>query len=254
MPIGLRTTRIAKVRRGTQPTLVERPKIKMQRARPAARVQRPGTAIRRQATTPRTLTRRKQIAVQFFRHTFTQSAMVFVVLGLFTATLVGRASTNTQSYRVAPTNCTGWNSTDNMKTIDASVDADGQAIPADKSATIQSRKADQPASGDPQLKCKSFTLPEDYPADVSIRSAQLVVSLAVQGNPESEDVLVLESSFDGQQWNKLDSFFLTEDMSNATHGGYWTYPFAKLTQDAIGTLQVRARFVTVPSTARWRFV
>jgi len=189
----------------------------------------------------------QRVVRQFFSHTITRAVVVLAVLSLFTATFVGRASDGLQTYRATPTNCTGWTAADNVRTIDAPAGAGVQDIPADKAATIQSRTADQPASGDSQLKCKSFTILDDIPSDAVVRSAQLVVSLAVQGNPDSEDVLVLESSLDGQQWNKLDSFFLTEDMSNGTHGGFWVYPFAKLEKDAISALQVRARFVSIPT-------
>ena len=239
-PLGARSIRTAPVQRAqVKPAVRER--APAGKKRPATPTPRPPLPA------PRADVRQRRAVLQFFRHTLTRSATVFVLFILFTATFVSRAGTDLQTFRATPTTCTGWNAADNVKVIDAPADAGSDAIPAASSATIQSRTAAQPASGDPQLKCKSFTLPGDFPSDVAIRSAQLLVSLAVQGNPDSEDVLVLESSFDGQQWNTLDSFFLTEDLSNATHGGYWTYPFAKLEPDAIGTLQVRARFVSVPS-------
>lgn len=244
-PLGLRTIRTAPVRRRVKSVRVLRPKVQVGQGSAARRVQQ-RAAGRRKAGAVRTQAQRR-VVVQFFRHTVTRSAIVFVLLGLFTATLVGRAVSEVQTYRAVPTTCTGWNTAENVRVIDAAVGADAAAITTAQSATIQSRTPNQPASGDAQLKCKSFALPENFPTDVTMRSAQLVFSLAVQGHPESEDVLVLESSFDGQQWSKLDSFFLTEEMSNATHGGYWTYPFAKLDQGGVGTLQVRARFVSIPS-------
>ena len=183
----------------------------------------------------------------FFHRTLAQSAGMLVVLAIFGAGFLGHAQSAARTFHAAPTQCTGWQQAELAAAVDVLGNQDLDSFNANNSATIASRTASDPAGGEPLLKCKGFTLPEDFPTDVDLRNIQLSVSLAARGNENSDDALVIESSLDGQQWSTLDSFFLTEDTSNALNGGYRIFPFPALNKENLGSLQVRVRFSSIPS-------
>lgn len=183
----------------------------------------------------------------FFRRVLVQSAGMLVVLAIFGTAFLGRAQNSATTYRAAPTQCSGWQQAENATSISLLGNQDVDAFTPENSATITSRKATDPVTAEPLLKCKGFALPEDFPTDVDLKKIQLSVSLAARGNENSDDALVIESSLDGQQWSTLDSFFLTEDASNALNGGYRTFDFPALNKDNLGSLQVRVRFASIPS-------
>ena len=181
----------------------------------------------------------------FFTRTLVQSAGMLAMLAIFGLGFLGHAQTSGRTYQAAPQTCSGWENPEQAVAIDLLGNEDLANFNGQNSATIASRA--EGAAGEPLLKCKGFALPEDFPQDVDIKHIQLNVSLAAMGHPDSVDALVIESSLDGEQWSTLDSFFLTEDTSNAINGGYRTFDFPALNKDNLGSLQVRVRFASVPS-------
>ncbi len=241
-PFGLRSSRSSVSRRRVSGVSASVRGAASQTKKPGRVGPRP-TRVRKRARHAALLAANR--VQRFFRHSLVTSAGLLSLLLIAGIALTGRAqSSGTAAYRAQPAACSGWENADRATNLDVL----SNGVPtADISATVASRKPGDASSVDPLLKCKGFSLPEEFPAEADFTNPTLVVSLAAQGNAASEDAFVLESSLDGQQWTKLDSFFLTEDVSNVSHGGYWRFPFPTLTRDALSTLQVRARFVTVPS-------
>ncbi|MEK7570088.1 MAG: hypothetical protein AAB515_01420 [Patescibacteria group bacterium] len=183
----------------------------------------------------------------FFQRTLLQSAGMLAIVAVFGFGFLGHAQSTSRSYNISPTACTGWQDAGKATTLDLLGSSDVGSFSASNSASIASRKSADAPVGEPILKCRGFALPDDFPTGVDVRNIDLQVSLGGLGNAESVDALVIESSLDGSQWSTLESFFLTEDTSNASNGGYRTYPFPALNQDNLSSLQVRVRFASVPT-------
>ncbi|KKW00632.1 MAG: hypothetical protein UY34_C0024G0010, partial [Parcubacteria group bacterium GW2011_GWA2_48_9] len=127
--------------------------------------------------------------------------------------------TTTDLFRLEPTVCEGWTELD--------------AIPS-------------------EILCGGYVLPEKFTAEsqkgvLSLSDIRVLISLGIDGYAGSEDVLTFSYSIDGKRWIPIDSFGLIEDMSNATHQGYWSFPMSVDSLSDISSLQVKASYNAVPS-------
>ena len=166
-------------------------------------------------------------------------------------------NSGTPVYRISPADCSGWQAAKNAEKIDLLSSANRGDFSAENSAYISNVNiiVNGANSDDKQqlddikstLVCSGFSLPDDLPKDGRLESASLKISLAANGFAESEDVVVLEYSLDGENWQNIDSFATTGQSSNGTHGGYWQVDLANFNLDQISKFQVRADFLAMPS-------
>lgn len=194
----------------------------------------------------------------FFQHNLKQSAGFSIIFVIFGAFMFGQAqNSKTPVYRISPTTCSGWQASKSAERIDLLPTANRGAFSVENSAYISnvnvivssstSDNKHQLNDVKPSFICSGFSLPNDMPKDGRLESASLKISLAANGFAESEDVLVLEYSLDGENWQNIDSFATTGQVSNAVHGGYWQVDLANFDLDQISKFQVRADFRTVQS-------
>lgn len=160
-------------------------------------------------------------------------------------------------YQAKPATCSGWQAPDQAKAINLMASAGREDFSTENSAYISNVNfiANQNNNDlkvnltDSQtiLSCSGFTLPDNLPKNGRLVSNKLIVSLAANGFTESEDVLVLQYSLDGKTWQKIDSFAITDSISNATHGDFWQVEIPNFSLDQVSKLQFRADFQTLPS-------
>lgn len=115
----------------------------------------------------------------------------------------------------------------------------------DESAHIEERTSAPLNDVASTILVSDFVVPKAIDPDSTILSSTLEVSFATAGAPDSEDVLVLEYSVNnGKSWNTMESFPLSESISNEIHEGYWGYDVAELTElDLVSELKFRATYV-----------
>ncbi len=169
------------------------------------------------------------------------------------------AETSAKTYRLEPSQCDGWPDSGRAKKIDLSPNAALPEFSVKNSSSFYNRPAtetDQTALATSDttpavtaLDCGKFTAPKGFPRDAKIANARAFFSLGADSYKDNEDVLTLAYSLDGKEWTTLDSFALLEDMSNQTHGGYWSFPVDELSSPAeIEKLQVRVEYHALPAT------
>ncbi|RJO59457.1 hypothetical protein C4546_02060 [Candidatus Parcubacteria bacterium] len=187
---------------------------------------------------------------EFFRYSLKQSAGLAVVFLIFGIIFFSQAqNTEVKTVSLQPGSCSGWINADQTKKLDLMENTRPEWFNDQNSAKISGLNSDLESSTDLNLVCKGFVLPVGVAEDSTLRNARVVVSLAAQTQAGSEEILVIETSLDGENWTKQDSFMLNREVSNAAHGGYWIFDFPLLNADNLNGLQARFRFVTWPAAA-----
>ncbi|MFH0853356.1 MAG: hypothetical protein V1853_03025 [bacterium] len=154
---------------------------------------------------------------------------------------------------VSPLNCTGWNNTANGLTIDLLSSSSINDFSIQNSATLQNG-ADNEGSGKLEkssnvFECSNFLPEKNIDLQENMLVVRLNLSFGADSFADNEDVVVFSYSDDaGQSWNIIDSFALLQGHSNATHGGYWTYPLGSIDNlQKLEDLKIRVEYVAEPN-------
>ena len=102
---------------------------------------------------------------------------------------------------------------------------------------------------DSEFEVGGYKLPKESPIGGVVRKADILISIAADTYENNEDVVTFSYSYDGDSWAILDSFALTEEVSNATNEGFWTYPLEvtdKTRPEDMENLRVKVAYDAVP--------
>lgn len=153
---------------------------------------------------------------------------VFIFYGLFFSWNIPKsfAANDTKSIIFKPDSCTGWNQPDKAVQTDLLGSAQTVDFNENNSAYFQAGVPDlnleASVADSPDLICAQFDAKEDNLDDYKILGSQIHISAGADTYEANEDVLAFYYSYDGTQWEAMDSFSLVSDVSNGTHEG-WTY-------------------------------
>lgn len=162
-------------------------------------------------------------------------------------------------FHLEPAQLSGWEGSSRAKDIDLLSTASRQEFSEENSAVFRNKPITEEegieeieaylAGLESEFAVGGYELPKESPAGGIIRKANLVFSLAADTYEGNEDVVTFSYSYDGDSWYILDSFALTEEVSNATNEGFWTYPLEvtdKTRPEDMENLRVKVAYSAVP--------
>jgi len=162
-------------------------------------------------------------------------------------------------FRVEPAQLSGWQGSLKAKSVDLLSTASQSDFSEKNSAVFHNKPITEEenletieaylAGLESEFEVGGYKLPKELPAGGVVRKANVIISLAADTYENNEDVVTFSYSYDGDSWHILDSFALTEEVSNATHEGFWIYPLEitkETTPEDMENLRVKVAYNAVP--------
>lgn len=136
------------------------------------------------------------------------------------------ASNKEESIILNPSNCMGWNQPEKAQETNLLSTAETADFTEKNSAFYQAGTPDlnleAPMADSADLICQQFAITDDIFENYKILNSQINISLGADSYENNEDVLSVYYSYDGEEWQTMESLSLVSNISNGTHGG-WVY-------------------------------